>query len=132
VEWHWLKKLGHLRHIPQDIILFTTNPTCSVPRSELYMRDCRYSRKFINPSSWSRMWTGWPTDRVSNPEGGIFSHVIQSVPNCSWGQLASSSIDVGVPSLGTGGRFEVTTYFNQVVRLSKRGAISPLPTCIRL
>jgi len=69
---------------------------------------------------------------IQIPEGGIFSHVMQSDPNCSCGQLASSSIDVGIPSLGTGGRCEVTTYFSQVARLSNRGAISPLPTCVRL
>ena len=50
------------------------------------------------------------------PEGGIYSHVMQSVPNSSWGQLVSFSIEVGVPSQGTGGRFEVTTYFSQVSR----------------
>jgi len=66
------------------------------------------------------------------PEGGIYTHVMQSVPNCFWCQLASSSIDVGVPSLGTVGRCKVTTYFLQVVSISKRGAIPPLLTCIRL
>ena len=31
-----------------------------------------------------------------------------------------------------GARCEVTTYFSQLARLSKRGAMSPLPTCIRI
>jgi len=31
-----------------------------------------------------------------------------------------------------GAMCEVTTYFSQVARLSKRGAVSPLPTYMRL
>jgi len=52
-----MKKIAPLRHITIDISLFTTNPTWSGPRCDLYKRDWSYSRTFINPSSWRKMWT---------------------------------------------------------------------------
>ena len=54
------------------------------------------------------------------PAGRIQSHVLQSVHNCSWGQLASFLMGVGVPSV-LRAWCEVTTYFSQEARLSKRG-----------
>ena len=79
--------LGLQRHISLDITLSTTNHTWSGTRSGLYKRDVWYSWKYIIPSSWSRMWTGRPTDRDS-------ILINSRAPNCYWGQLASSPIGV--------------------------------------
>jgi len=57
---------------------------------------------------------------------------MQRVHNCAWGQLASSAIAMGFLPWVLAARCEVTTYFSQVARLNKRGAISPLPNCIRI
>jgi hypothetical protein len=90
-----------------------------------------YSWKFINSSRWRG--NGLADRRIvfQFPAEAISSHILQSVHNRSWGQLASFSTGVGVSSV-LRAWCEVTTYFSQVARLNKRGAISPLPTCIRL
>jgi len=83
----------------------------------IYLVNCQ------NCILWWRKW--------KNEELCFNSHVMQSVHNCSLGQLISSSIGVSVATLGTGARCEVTTYFIQVPKLSKRRAMSPIPTSIR-
>jgi hypothetical protein len=125
------RKLGSVWHTTLVITVSNTNPTWSAPKSGLYKRAGGYSWKFINSSSWSRMWTGRPTNCGSIPgRRNTFTCTAQR-PYVFCGQLASSSMGVRVPSV-LQAWCEVTMYFRKVAKLNKRGAISPLPTCIRL
>ena len=61
----------------------------------------------------------WPTEETC-----FNSHIMQSVPKCSWGQPASSTTGVGFLPWVLRAKCEVTTYFSEEEKLNKRGAVS--------
>jgi len=85
----------------------TTNPTWCVPRSGLY----KNSWKSINPSSWSTMWIGRTTDRVS-----IHMHCGAPILFLGTTTIVFKKCMSLFPRV-LRARCEVTTYFSQVARI---------------
>jgi hypothetical protein len=97
------KKLGPQRHASLVITVSTTNPNnlSRVPACTRGMVDIAES--LLTPAA--EVGSGLADRRIvfQFPAGGIHSHVQKGVLYSACGQLASSSIDVGVLSLGTRG-----------------------------
>jgi hypothetical protein len=107
--------LGPLRHIALAINLSTTNPTWSARGPACTKGFAGIAESLLIAAAGVRCGLANRRILFQFPAGRIHSHALQSVHNCSWDQLASSSIGVGVSSV-LQAWCELTTYFSQVAR----------------